>query len=768
MRKKLRANDDLRTRFRPSCKNKSLEVNDGIETLGVTRDGDFIVKQNRNPAVSKFHRAIQRNEPGRVRKSRRRGCETPLFTESFGTFCETRADGSGVCQSGYQGAVEATFFHPIVGSRKQITSLGSIDIGVVNLDEWYHVTLVRDEDFLALYINGQAISASMDPLGNGLRNGESNGLYIGGVRASSWVPDAIFNGRLDQICAWSRVLSPEEASDLYFSGQGKKYTEWSDELKQSTDLVIEFDNPLSVSGGAVVGDVINLVNQSTVEVQARLSSIPRNLVQEGKVSNFSFTPAYIDDLTYPIADMANAKASVSDALGNSSPHQVLFFPGDFSTQDSFSLSAWVSPHGMAYSKGTKNQLDNVNLGEFDFNGDSVQKTYGVVFSDYEGYNVSNGGDANFTLAFRGTYKNDPNASSLIAPSKANNLTVLPEAPGVVNNLTAEGPVFLQPSFSFNHAAMSLNQKVVSDITPVRFINSSNMLTVQPGQRAVTWRIELNGTVNADIRSDDGLGATLATFMLGQQKPSGVGSEGSWCLFFNPENHEGFRPSRNTFFANNFLDKQTYHIVFSANSLVGRYRWQSQTNNFVQRFPIFGTHESPNNEFGVDLTLINDMKDLSFRTMNENGDYQELIVSDFTAGIGQDIPVTLVTLNVNYDSSEPSSIFINGHHKGDLASTGKPSHIVNNQYQTPTDSISIAEGPTIGTRSSSKPTHYTRMNLHELAQLHPTTQWFNHPDSNFGPIPQPVHEKGEGFLAHKWSIQHFLPDNHPFKNRPPAL
>ena len=88
MRKKLRANDDLRTRFRPSCKNKSLEVNDGIETLGVTRDGDFIVKQNRNPAVSKFHRAIQRNEPGRVRKSRRRGCETPLFTESFGTFAK--------------------------------------------------------------------------------------------------------------------------------------------------------------------------------------------------------------------------------------------------------------------------------------------------------------------------------------------------------------------------------------------------------------------------------------------------------------------------------------------------------------------------------------------------------------------------------------------------------------------------------------------------------------------------------------------------------
>ena len=117
MRKKLRANDDLRTRFRPSCKNKSLEVNDGIETLGVRRDGDFIVKQNRSPAVSKHFRAIQRNEPNAIRKSRREGCATPLFTDAFGTFCETRADGSGVCQPGYQGPIEANFYHPILGKK---------------------------------------------------------------------------------------------------------------------------------------------------------------------------------------------------------------------------------------------------------------------------------------------------------------------------------------------------------------------------------------------------------------------------------------------------------------------------------------------------------------------------------------------------------------------------------------------------------------------------------------------------------------------------
>ena len=104
-----------------------MEVGDGVETLGVTRDGDFIVKQNRNPAISKHFRAIQRNEPDAIRKSRREGCTYSDFTESFGAICEKRADGTGSCESPYLGHFEASFYHPFAGKTGQTTSLGSAD-----------------------------------------------------------------------------------------------------------------------------------------------------------------------------------------------------------------------------------------------------------------------------------------------------------------------------------------------------------------------------------------------------------------------------------------------------------------------------------------------------------------------------------------------------------------------------------------------------------------------------------------------------------------
>jgi hypothetical protein len=592
---------------------------------------------------------------------------------------------------------------------------------------------------------------------------------IGGVSVSSWSPDSLFNGRIDQPCAWNRMLQPHEISELYSQGAGKEFSTWSDSLKNDSAFSIEFNSPLSVSGGNVVGEVKNLVDGTDVTVSPRVLGTDRNMLRDGKVSEFSFTPAFIDDLIYPVADMQNAKLSVANSSGNASEHQVLFMPGDFATRTSYTMSAWVSPHGMAYSKNTRDLLKNVNLESFQKDGQMVQKTNGVIFSDYAGYSKQFTVDANFVLSFRGTFKNDPNASSLVAPSKTKNLTALPDAPGKVNNLTAAGSLFLTPNFAFNHAAMSANQSIIKDTGVGRFKNSAGFGSNGLALRAAKWLIELSGHGEAAIRSDDGLGATVASFFVGQNKPSNVtGHNGSWCLFLNSDNHEGFRPLRNTFFANQHVDKQTYFLVISSNSLVGRFRWQDQTNLFEKRFPIFGTHENTSSKFGVDLSLVNSMKDLSFRVMDENGVMQEVVVSDFTGGVGQKIPVTLITLNVNYDSpAEPSSIFINGHKKGELPSSGKPSHILNNMYRSSTDSISIAEGPTIGFGKNAEPEHYTRMNLHELGSLNSNSKWWNHPDSQHGPIASPNHEKGAGYLAHKWHIDHLLPTNHPFKNEPPT-
>ena len=155
-------------------------------------------------------------------------------------------------------------------------------------------------------------------------------------------------------------------------------------------------------------------------------------------------------------------------------------------------------------------------------------------------------------------------------------------------------------------------------------------------------------------------------------------------------------------------------------------------------------------------------------MDENSVVHEVITPNFTEGTAERLPVTLISLQVNYNSSEDSAIFINGHKTGSLTSRGKPAHILNKQYRVSTDSISFAEGPTVGFGGMAEPEHYTRLNLHEFAHLDENTHWWNHPDSQAGPIPNPLNEVGEGYLAHKWHIDHLLPADHPYKNNPPVI
>ena len=76
---KLRATDDLRTRFRPTCDDITFER--GLEThsLGVSRDGDDLVNVPRNPAFKRDKGVVARPYLNTsARKSRRPGCASGL------------------------------------------------------------------------------------------------------------------------------------------------------------------------------------------------------------------------------------------------------------------------------------------------------------------------------------------------------------------------------------------------------------------------------------------------------------------------------------------------------------------------------------------------------------------------------------------------------------------------------------------------------------------------------------------------------------------
>ena len=117
------------------------------------------------------------------------------------------------------------------------------------------------------------VSATIKPLGDALENGESNGLMIGGVRLSTWSPDAVFNGRMDQPCAWNRMLTPEEIAALYSGGSGKAFSAWSDDLKDGAAMVLEFNEELGwdSQNQQFVGSPLNLIDQIPLELRTSLT-----------------------------------------------------------------------------------------------------------------------------------------------------------------------------------------------------------------------------------------------------------------------------------------------------------------------------------------------------------------------------------------------------------------------------------------------------------------------------------------------------------------
>src|SRR6185436_15704192 len=89
----------------------------------------------------------------------------------------------------------------------------------VNDGLWHHLVAITDKDAVnfgtALYIDG-ALDAQLDPAqvlaANGLR------MAIGdnpGARARYW------NGQVDDVALWNRVLTPAEITALYAGGAGK-------------------------------------------------------------------------------------------------------------------------------------------------------------------------------------------------------------------------------------------------------------------------------------------------------------------------------------------------------------------------------------------------------------------------------------------------------------------------------------------------------------------------------------------------------------------
>ena len=90
--------------------------------------------------------------------------------------------------------------------------------------QWHMITVTHDQNLASnnmnIYVDGvlvhTATKSGVTPIASNHHEVGTIGSYAGSATASSFA----FDGNLDELSIWNRVLSPTEISDLYNSGQG--------------------------------------------------------------------------------------------------------------------------------------------------------------------------------------------------------------------------------------------------------------------------------------------------------------------------------------------------------------------------------------------------------------------------------------------------------------------------------------------------------------------------------------------------------------------
>lgn len=93
----------------------------------------------------------------------------------------------------------------------------NIDIdytGGYSINTWYNIILTSDRDGLAkLYLNGSQVGSSLDiSSGSGVNIDNTTEFCIGSI--GRWISGYYFDGRIDEVAIWTKVLSTSEITTL--------------------------------------------------------------------------------------------------------------------------------------------------------------------------------------------------------------------------------------------------------------------------------------------------------------------------------------------------------------------------------------------------------------------------------------------------------------------------------------------------------------------------------------------------------------------------
>lgn len=153
----------------------------------------------------------------------------------------------------------------------------------ITTNTWYHVVWTKSGTTSTLYINGTADSGGTGTVDSSCYN-NVNETCIGGIKKSDATRASNWDGEIDEVSIWYRVLSSTEVTNLYNSGSGLQYpfaTATETDISVTTDTLViteysvtlgaTLDINVGAPGGGVVA--LNLTEQSaTVGLSVDISA----------------------------------------------------------------------------------------------------------------------------------------------------------------------------------------------------------------------------------------------------------------------------------------------------------------------------------------------------------------------------------------------------------------------------------------------------------------------------------------------------------------
>jgi hypothetical protein len=286
----------------------------------------------------------------------------------------------------------------------------------MHLDQWYLVTVARENQTVALYINGNPTSVGA-VLNQAPRTSAT--FHVGVCERSSWIGDSCFNGNLDQIATWNRVLIKEEVEALYNSGSGLSYDAMTGaDAGLKTDMVHCIEPTSASNWGDRVTNATPIRYLYTMSFDSTNNPQPKTsgtafdaaaatmLRADGKVSPYSFTPCWNDVLRQGLdgvgGDTGNpvsvaTAAALTTKLASRTAIRLGPSLSSSLTNSHWTVSAWIRKHGEAISSFTEEKIRSW----LPTNTNNV----GCFMSDYWKWSGT-GFSANFIFNFKGNV--DPN------------------------------------------------------------------------------------------------------------------------------------------------------------------------------------------------------------------------------------------------------------------------------------------------------------------------------------------------------------------------